>query len=63
VHSPILITSSIFQSNAHYIFATADSCEQVYDALSEDGEQHTETFRTDLVINICIKYIICIWLE
>jgi hypothetical protein len=63
VHSRILFTSSMFQTNAHYRFATADSFNQVYEAVPEDGVQHTETCSTDLVKNICSKYLMCIWLE
>lgn len=49
VHSCMLITFSILQTNANYVFATADSFEQVYDAVSEVGAQHTGTCGRDLV--------------
>jgi hypothetical protein len=45
----MLITFSILQTNANYVFATADSFEQVYDAVSEVGAQHTGTCGRDLV--------------
>jgi hypothetical protein len=41
----------------------ADSFEQVYKALPEDGVYDTETCKRDLVKNICSKYTMCIWLE